>query len=289
MVNHHVNTYRAAGLEARWGKFCGAPFIFVRDPAGTHPENWYAVTGPMFALMRKVGVRNAFAEFTAPNSEHKHKVFIDPTPNKIKTTAMPSFTPEILEQFAALGFNREKMLVGAEKVTNDQHPSLFIERPATRYPYRCDSNHANRYALDCDHSQNKSRRASEQPIPRLIVDVSRPRWTQTALAWLTAAAFKLPEMNAVVDQRWAAQAKIERERDAAVAPLRGPIPREDWEAIASHSFSNDAQGKQFVTHVDLRYHLPIDFPKTASVQKRAEMAQALITCIRAAGFMIGNK
>lgn len=66
-MKHCVATYRAAGLEAKWGKVLGRPCIFIRNPKAkaTHQrETWWTVTNTMFEDMKKVGIVEAFTRHT---------------------------------------------------------------------------------------------------------------------------------------------------------------------------------------------------------------------------------
>lgn len=62
-MQYRVNTFREAGLEAKWIRTNGRPIIAVRDPNGTHEkqrEGWWHCTSEMFNTMKKVGVRKGF-------------------------------------------------------------------------------------------------------------------------------------------------------------------------------------------------------------------------------------
>ncbi len=66
-LKHNVATYRSAGLEAKWGKIQGTPFIFLRSPSSKlkhQRETWWAVTDGMFKRAQQVGVLQAFDEHT---------------------------------------------------------------------------------------------------------------------------------------------------------------------------------------------------------------------------------
>lgn len=59
---YRVNTFREAGLEAKWSKTnIGSPYLVARK-AGT--KTWYKVTAGMFSRMEKVGVVEGFEEHT---------------------------------------------------------------------------------------------------------------------------------------------------------------------------------------------------------------------------------
>lgn len=67
-LTYRVSTFRAAGLEARWGRNRkGAPRIYARDPDSKlrhQRDTWWEVTPNMFENMKTDGVRLAFAGFT---------------------------------------------------------------------------------------------------------------------------------------------------------------------------------------------------------------------------------
>lgn len=67
-LKHSVKTYRAAGLEAKWGKVNGGtPAIFVRNPkaeAKHQRETWWMITNRMFDDMKEVGIVEAFTRHT---------------------------------------------------------------------------------------------------------------------------------------------------------------------------------------------------------------------------------
>jgi hypothetical protein len=67
-IENKVGTYRAAGLEAKWGKLqTGAPCIFVRNPAAKDRHQrftWWAVDAQMFRRMNQVGIVQGFEEST---------------------------------------------------------------------------------------------------------------------------------------------------------------------------------------------------------------------------------
>ena len=66
-MKNQVKTYRDAGLEARWTKRNGTPFIAVRDPKAQsdHQRNtWWIVDRGMFDRMKKHGVRAGFDQST---------------------------------------------------------------------------------------------------------------------------------------------------------------------------------------------------------------------------------
>lgn len=65
---NRVSTYRAAGLEARWTKHHGTPFIVVRNPSAKlqhQRENWWLVDRRMYASMQKLGILDGFYSQTA--------------------------------------------------------------------------------------------------------------------------------------------------------------------------------------------------------------------------------
>jgi hypothetical protein len=63
-----VSTFRAAGLEAKWGKLhSGRPAIFVRNPKSElahQRDKWWLLTGSMFDSMQNEGVVEAFDRHT---------------------------------------------------------------------------------------------------------------------------------------------------------------------------------------------------------------------------------
>ena len=63
-----VQTFREAGLEAKWGHTCkGQPCISVRNPQSDlrhQRERWWVVTEQMWARAQEVGVNQAFDEHT---------------------------------------------------------------------------------------------------------------------------------------------------------------------------------------------------------------------------------
>lgn len=67
-MRNTVATYRAAGLEAKWGKReSGAPVIFLRNPASKLPHQktqWWAVDKALFDRAQIVGPLQAFDEAT---------------------------------------------------------------------------------------------------------------------------------------------------------------------------------------------------------------------------------
>jgi hypothetical protein len=58
---YRVATFREAGLEAKWSKRAGAPYLVARK-AGT--KTWFVVTSDMFERMGVVGVEKGFEEYT---------------------------------------------------------------------------------------------------------------------------------------------------------------------------------------------------------------------------------
>lgn len=67
-MNYRVQTFKDAGLEARWSKTsAGKPYIVARDPnASTEHQRtkWWVVDNAMFETMKKVGVREGFDQHT---------------------------------------------------------------------------------------------------------------------------------------------------------------------------------------------------------------------------------
>ncbi len=67
-MKYSVKDFRAAGLEAKWGKTSrGAPFIFARDPKATtkhQREKWWLIDGAAFKTMQEVGIREGFNQHT---------------------------------------------------------------------------------------------------------------------------------------------------------------------------------------------------------------------------------
>lgn len=64
---YRVGTFREAGLQARWTKVNGAPFISARNPNAKHEhqrDKWWLVDRDMFAAMGRDGVCEAFDNFT---------------------------------------------------------------------------------------------------------------------------------------------------------------------------------------------------------------------------------
>ena len=63
-MNYTVETFRAHGMEARWGRTrTGAPIIFARDPQGRcrhQREQWWAVDAGLWVDMQRIGIREAF-------------------------------------------------------------------------------------------------------------------------------------------------------------------------------------------------------------------------------------
>lgn len=67
VMKNIVLTYRDAGLEARWTKRDGTPFIAVRYPSATlthQRETWWLVDKPMFDCMASIGVVKGFLRTT---------------------------------------------------------------------------------------------------------------------------------------------------------------------------------------------------------------------------------
>ncbi len=58
---YRVNTFREAGLEAKWSKTGGRPYLLARGAEG---KAWYVITANMFERMKKVGILAAFEEHT---------------------------------------------------------------------------------------------------------------------------------------------------------------------------------------------------------------------------------
>lgn len=66
-IEYKVGTFRAAGLEARWGKHSGTPFILLRNPNAKlehQRKTWWTCDRTMFERMQKVGIVEAFDEHT---------------------------------------------------------------------------------------------------------------------------------------------------------------------------------------------------------------------------------
>lgn len=67
-MKHSVTTYRAAGLEAKWGHTGrGSPAMFVRHPSSSlahQRQQWWMVTKGMYASMEKLGVVEGFNRHT---------------------------------------------------------------------------------------------------------------------------------------------------------------------------------------------------------------------------------
>lgn len=66
-MKHQVQTYRDAGLEARWIKREGRPVIVIRNPLATlahQRETWWTVTRGMFEDMQRIGIVEAFTNHT---------------------------------------------------------------------------------------------------------------------------------------------------------------------------------------------------------------------------------
>lgn len=66
-MKHAVATYRTAGLEAKWTKRDGKPFIAVRHPAAAlkhQRETWWLVTRQMHEAMTASGIIEGFTNCT---------------------------------------------------------------------------------------------------------------------------------------------------------------------------------------------------------------------------------
>ena len=66
-ITYTVGTMRNAGLEAKWTKNNGCPFIAVRNPNGTtehQRKRWYLCDGAMFEDMKKNGVLAGYESHT---------------------------------------------------------------------------------------------------------------------------------------------------------------------------------------------------------------------------------
>lgn len=64
---HCVATFRAVGMEARWTKHSGTPFIAVRDPQSRlehQRTKWWTVDAPMWDRMQNIGLREGFNQTT---------------------------------------------------------------------------------------------------------------------------------------------------------------------------------------------------------------------------------
>jgi hypothetical protein len=60
--HYRIATFRAAGLEAKWGRNqSGRPVIFARKPGG---KTWWIVTAGCWARAKVVGLWEAFDEAT---------------------------------------------------------------------------------------------------------------------------------------------------------------------------------------------------------------------------------
>ncbi len=61
-IYYRVNTFREAGLEAKWSKTqTGKPYLLAR---GAWVKAWFVITANMFERMKKVGILEAFKEHT---------------------------------------------------------------------------------------------------------------------------------------------------------------------------------------------------------------------------------
>jgi len=67
-MKYCVQTFRDAGLEARWSKTrSGAPIIVVRWPAAKlehQRDEWWLVTNDLWIAMQRLGVIDAFDAHT---------------------------------------------------------------------------------------------------------------------------------------------------------------------------------------------------------------------------------
>jgi hypothetical protein len=66
-LKHSVETYRAAGLEAKWAKRNGTPFIYLRNPKAKHAfqrETWWLCDRSMFESMQNAGIVEGFSNHT---------------------------------------------------------------------------------------------------------------------------------------------------------------------------------------------------------------------------------
>jgi len=67
-MEYTVKTFRAAGLEAKWGRNSnGAPIIFARDPQAKYPhqrESWWAMDAGVWKQAEQIGLRGAFDNAT---------------------------------------------------------------------------------------------------------------------------------------------------------------------------------------------------------------------------------
>lgn len=60
-IYYRVSTFREAGLEAKWSKRSGKPYLVARKP---DTKTWFVVTSDMFKRMEAVGVAEGFEEYT---------------------------------------------------------------------------------------------------------------------------------------------------------------------------------------------------------------------------------
>ncbi len=66
-MKYTVSTFRTAGLEARWTKINGTPFICVRNPESSHDhqrDKWWVCDNSMFKAMQTEGILAGFNEQT---------------------------------------------------------------------------------------------------------------------------------------------------------------------------------------------------------------------------------
>lgn len=61
-MDYKINTFRAAGLQAKWGKVNNRPAIFARNSNSTP---FYLVNKSMWKLMKENGIIKGFEQATA--------------------------------------------------------------------------------------------------------------------------------------------------------------------------------------------------------------------------------
>lgn len=61
-ITYTIGAFRAAGLEAKWGKSAGRPYIFARRVGTT---TFWLMSGRTFERAKEVGISEAFDEATA--------------------------------------------------------------------------------------------------------------------------------------------------------------------------------------------------------------------------------
>lgn len=66
-LENKVETYRKAGLEAKWTKHKGTPFIALRNPQSKlkhQRDTWWLVTKQVFDCMKRDGIVEGFNNAT---------------------------------------------------------------------------------------------------------------------------------------------------------------------------------------------------------------------------------